>query len=267
MRAYISIVKLRFILLVQYRSAAVAGMCTQMFWGIVKVMVFDAFFSLSASVQPMSFAKTASYIWLGQAMLALQPWGGDGEVQALIRNGNIAYELCRPVDLYSQWYCRFIALRTAPTLLRSIPIFIISFFLLPGAYRLQPPASAASGAAWAAATVGALLISCAFSMLINITTLWSVAGEGISRLLPAVAIVFSGMVAPIPLFPDWMQPVLRILPFSGLVDTPFRLYLGLIPAGDVFYYLSQQLIWTAILAVLGRLLLSAAMKRVVVQGG
>ena len=34
------------------------------------------------------------------------------------------------------------------------------------------------------------------------------------------------MIIPLPLFPDWAQPVVWALPFAGLVDLPFRVYTG-----------------------------------------
>ncbi|MCY3666395.1 MAG: ABC-2 family transporter protein [Gemmatimonadetes bacterium] len=37
-----------------------------------------------------------------------------------------------------------------------------------------------------------------------------------------------------PLFPDAFQPILDFLPFRGLADTPFRLYMGHIPASQVW---------------------------------
>ena len=63
----------------------------------------------------MAFAQVASYVWLGQALLAMLPWNVDAEIRAMIRSGAVAYELCRPIDLYGLWFARALAQRTAPT--------------------------------------------------------------------------------------------------------------------------------------------------------
>lgn len=267
MKAYLSIIKLRFILLLQYRAAAIAGICTQFLFGFVRIMYLEAFYSNSSSVQPMSFSQAVAYVWLGQALLGMFPWNGDGEVQGLIRNGNVAYELTRPLNLYNQWYARALAIRTAPTLLKSIPLFTVSMLFLTNDYTLQLPVSIYSGLAWLLSLAGALLLSCAITNIMNIATLWTVSGEGIVRLLPAVMIFFSGMSVPIPLFPYWLQTICRILPFSDLVDIPSRFYVGHIPPQSILPHLAHQLIWTLLLVLLGKFMLSKATKKIVVQGG
>ena len=72
---------------------------------------------------------------------------------------------------------------------------------------------------------------------------------------------------PLPLFPDWAQPILNALPFRGLVDVPFRLYSGHIPPGDILPLLAQQIGWALALIVLGRTVLARGTRRLVVQGG
>jgi len=63
--------RMRFLLLLQYRMAAIAGVCTQVFFGLVRVMIFDGFFRSSNLAHPMSFAHTVTYVWLGQALLGM----------------------------------------------------------------------------------------------------------------------------------------------------------------------------------------------------
>ena len=71
----------RFMLLLQYRAAALAGFATQCWWGGIKVMVYAAFFAAApAAAGSLSLSQTITYIWLAQALLALVPWGGDPEI-------------------------------------------------------------------------------------------------------------------------------------------------------------------------------------------
>jgi ABC-2 type transport system permease protein len=75
------------------------------------------------------------------------------------------------------------------------------------------------------------------------------------------------MIIPLPLFPDWAQPILRWLPFAGLLDFPFRTYTGNISIAQVPMVLFRQAMWTGILILYGRWLLARGMRRMVVQGG
>jgi ABC-2 type transport system permease protein len=75
------------------------------------------------------------------------------------------------------------------------------------------------------------------------------------------------MIVPLPLLPDWAQPIVQALPFAGLIDLPFRVFTGHIPADAVLSVLRHQILWTIALVLFGRWLLSRAMHHVVVQGG
>jgi ABC-2 type transport system permease protein len=270
LRPYLAIFNARFRMMLQYRAAAIAGLWTQVFFGLVMIMVYEAFYRSTGKTQPMTFPHIVSYVWLGQALLALLPWNVDQEIKGMVRSGAVAYELCRPVDLYSLWYVRAMAWRTAPTVLRAAPMAIVAMFLLPlvgrSAWRLHPP-TFAGGAAFAAAMICALLLSSAISTLLNIALLWTVSADGTVVMMTAMVTLLSGMIVPLPLFPDWAQPALRALPFAGLVDLPYRVYLGDIAAGSLPFVLARQLAWTAAIVLYGRWLLARGMRRVVVQGG
>lgn len=263
MRSYWALISARFRTLLQYRAAAVGGIVTQLFFGLILVMIYQAFYRSSSAPQPMSYAQVVTYTWLGQGFLRMIPWNVDGDIRAMVRSGAVAYELLRPVDLYNAWYCRALAWRTAPTLLRALPVFAIAALFL----GLRPPATPAGGAAFLLAIVGALLLGCAITVLMDISLLWTTSDDGIALFLPAVVLVSSGMNVPLPLFPAWAQRVLYLLPFRGLVDVPFRLYVGSIPPGECLRLLAQQLAWTAALVLLGRWLLERGKRRLVVQGG
>ena len=103
--------------------------------------------------------------------------------------------------------------------------------------------------------------------LMTISMLWTISGEGIYRLASPLIFFFSGIVIPLPMFPDWMQGALAVLPFRGLMDTPFRIYLGILFGRMAVVALLHQLVWTVGLVLLGRFVLGRGVRRLVVQGG
>lgn len=263
MRAYRAVLSARFRGLLQYRAAAIAGLGTQLFWGFIRVMIFDGFYRSTTLVQPLSYRQVVTYCWLGQATLGLLLAGVDREVRDMIRSGAVAYELVRPLDLYGLWYTRSAAALAAPLVLRAAPLLTIAGLFL----GLSPPHTPMAAAAWALTTLSALLLAAALWTLTTVTLLWTVSGEGVSRLVPALSYVLSGMVVPIPLMPPWAQPILYFLPFRGLMDIPFRLYLGNIPADQLWRLLAFQWAWILALVLCGRWLLARGIGRMVVQGG
>jgi ABC-2 type transport system permease protein len=262
-RAYRAILAARFRALLQYRAAALAGVGTQLFWGLIRVMALGAFYRAARGPQPLHFGDMVSYVWLTQALLLLLPWRPDPDVDRLIRSGNVAYELLRPQPLYATWYVRAVALRTAPMLLRWPPVVLVAALC----FGLRAPPSAADAALFLAGVAGAVALGAAITALIDIALLWMMSARGVVTLLVAALTLLSGAIVPLPLFPDWLQPLLAWQPFRGLMDTPLRLYLGHLPARAAALALAHQALWTALLVLLGTGLVRLAQRRIVVQGG
>lgn len=263
MRALAAIVRTRFLLLLHYRAAALAGVVTQVFFGLVLVAVMRAFYASAPEAAPLPLADAITYLWLSQAFFSLLPWRADAEVRAMINSGGIAHELLRPVDLHAGWLARAVALKTAPVLLRAAPLFVLAMLFL----GLRPPASAEAALLWILAFAGAVALASAFTVLLNISLLWTLSADGVQFLAPVLATMLSGLLVPLPLFPDGLQPVLAALPFRGLMDTPHRVWIGALTGGAAWAAMAHQWLWTAALVWLGRRWLAAGLRRVVIQGG
>lgn len=262
MRAYIAILKSRSLVLFQYKVAAIVGLFTQFFWGFLKVIILSAFFASGVS-SPISFDQARNFVWLGQAFLLFMPWTIDKEIEEQIKKGNVAYELIFPMDLYFYWFSRSLAMRLIPTLWRAIPLFFLSLVF----FDLSLPVSTCSGFYFIISLVFSVLLSAAITTFFIITLFWTISGEGLLSLVPHVVLLLSGLIIPLPLFPSWLQPFLNLQPLRGIIDIPSRIYMGIIPVSQSFYYLIFQILWTAFFIIIGKMLLQKALKKFVVQGG
>ena len=92
LRAHAEVVGVRLHEAAQYRSAALAGVFTQLVFGFIIFMTLDAFSVEHPERSPMTRPQLVSYVWLGQAFLALLPWTLDRDVVQMVRTGTIAYE-------------------------------------------------------------------------------------------------------------------------------------------------------------------------------
>lgn len=267
MRAYQSIFKLRMNVGLQYRAAALAGVATQFFWGFIIIMVYQAFYAQSLIDAPISLAQLVTYVWLQQSFLSfVMLWFRDNELFHLITTGNIAYELCRPSDIYGFWYAKLLAQRISSALLRSFPILIVAFFL-PEPYRFTLPSDLKTFILFAITLILGLFILVSISMLIYISVFVTMSPMGSLLLFGVFGEFCAGMTIPIPLMPTWMQNIVSILPFRWTADFPFRVYSGHIPNEEALMGIVIQLTWLIVLIVLGKFLMTRALRRVVVQGG
>jgi len=263
MNGYFAILNIRVKMLFQYRAAAFAAICTQLFWGLITVMIYRAFYAGSETSEPITLGQTITFLWLGQSFLRILPWTVDKEIEAQVKNGNVAYELVRPLHLYALWFARAFAHLAAPTAMRCAPVLILAGLFL----GLQAPVSLAAGLAFFVSVILAFFLSSSIVTLVMISLFWTISGEGIKRMMPHITVLLSGMVVPLPLFPGWMQPFLSFQPFRGVMDIPCRLYTGVIPAAEAVYYFAFQIAWTLFFIWLGRYCAHRAMKKFVIQGG
>jgi len=270
-RPYLAIFAARFLMMLQYRAAAVAGIITQFWFGAIMVMALSAFYMGGGGSASITRAEAITYIWLGQAFLGLLPWNVDPEIVLLMRTGNVAYERLRPINTYIYWLVRAMAWRTAATLLRSMPLLIVTCVLFEfaglGDWSLQPPPSLQALALFVVSMVAVVFLSSAITTLLNISVVWTISDQGINMVTNSLVIILSGMVIPLPLFPDWLHPVLFVQPFAGLVDIPYRIYFGNLSGAKALGSIGLQVFWTAALIVLGNLLMARTMRRIQIQGG
>ena len=267
MRKYLTFFKIRFANGLQYRAAAWAGVATQFAWGGMTLLMFWAFYQNGKNSFPMTFPELSSYIWLQQAFLALfMAWYFDNDIFSSVTSGNIAYELCRPVDIYAMWFIKNLAVRISRAVLRCMPILIVAIFL-PKPFNISPPASVISGLFFLVSMALGLLVMVAFSMLIYISTFYTLSPLGICILATSVIEFFAGGIIPIPFFPEKLQTVVQILPFASMQNTPFLIYNGYMGGSQIFWGILIQACWILGLVVLGKILMQMALKKVVVQGG
>ncbi|RED65587.1 ABC transporter permease [Cohnella lupini] len=269
MRAYVSVFRLRLANGLQYRSAALAGIATQFFWGFIIIMVFQAFYAQAQSPPPLSLSlsQLITYVWLQQAFLSfIMLWFRDNELFQLITSGNIAYELCRPNGIYGFWYAKLLAQRLASAALRCFPILVVALFL-PQPYRLVTPADPATFLLFVVTLTLGLLILVSISMLIYISTFITMSAAGSLLMFGVLGEFLAGVVIPIPLMPSWLKSIVYVLPFRLTADLPFRVYSGHIPKWQALELIPLQLLWLAALIGFGKYAMGKALRRVVVQGG
>ena len=267
MRAYITYFKLKFISGLQYRQAAYAGIATQFFFGFVYIMVYIAFYKSGGKNIPMTLSEMITYIWLGQAFLSLiNQFTRDQELFKLVKDGGISYELARPKNLYFMWYFKVLGTRLANVTLRVFPLILITF-ILPEPYNLSLPSNLLCFIVFFLSLFMGTLLVTGLTVLYPIVTLHTMSEKGIVNMVITVSDILSGLVVPIPFFPLFLQKISSVLPFQYISDLPFRIYVGNISIENGIIGIIIQFIWLIIVVLLGEILLSKSMKRVIVQGG
>jgi ABC-2 type transport system permease protein len=233
----------------------------------MEIFAFAAFYRANPSAFPMEFSHTVSYIWMQQAFLAMfMMWFFENDIMASITEGGIAYEMVRPVNLYSRWFCLSAASRLARAMLRCAPILIVAF-LVPEPYRMSLPPSMTQFLLFLLSAALSLGVVVSFSMLIYISLFYTLSPVGVRFSVAVLCDFLAGSYVPLPFFPERIRAVVELLPFAAMQNMPLRIYSGNIAGMDSMKGIALQVFWLMVLLFIGRLLMTRALKKVIVQGG
>ena len=267
LKNYSSLFRIRFINTLQYRIAALAGLATQFAWGAMLILGFAAFYRTNPYAFPMTFAQTATYIWLQQASIHMLLISlNDREIISSVTEGAIAYEMVRPVNLYNRWLCQVVATRLSRTILRLAPVIIISS-ILPYPYGLSAPASIGHLLLFLLSITLAIGVMAVITNFMYICLFYTLNMSGLMGIVYGVFFPLAGAVIPLPFFPEPFRTIALLLPFASMQDVPLRIYSGHIYGTELVQSIGLQAFWLIFLFIAGHLLMNRTLKKIVVQGG
>ncbi|MBX9398042.1 ABC-2 family transporter protein [Streptomyces sp. TRM72054] len=246
-----------------YRAATAAGVFTNTVFGLILVYTYLALWDERPQLGGYDQAQAVTYVWLGQALLSTLAIGGGGfetELMERIRTGDVAIDLYRPADLQLWWLAGDLGRALFQLLGRGVLPFAFGALFFDVALPSDP-------VTWGACLVAVLLgmvVSFGIRYLVALSAFWLLDGTGVTQMLMITGTFCSGMLLPLNVFPGLLGEVVRALPWSSLLQAPADVLLG--HADPVGTFLFQGA-WAVALLAAGRLVQSAATRRVVVQGG
>jgi ABC-2 type transport system permease protein len=244
-----------------YPWATAAGVFTNTIFGFIQAYILLAVFEHQTNVGGYDTADTLTYVWLAQALIMTVYIFGWQELALRIRDGSIATDLSRPLDLQRYWLAYDLGRAPYHLIFRGVLPFIVGALV----FQLQYPSAIDVVLFFVSVTLG-VVVSLGFRFLYNATAFWFVDIRGVMIVAISLSLFFSGMVLPLTFFPDWLRSLAYALPFASIMQTPIDLWLGK-PHWSIAAMLALQVAWAVALLGLGRLTLRAGRHKLVVQGG
>ena len=261
-RPYLTVFRLRALMETQYRAAALGGLVTQVFFGLVYIFLYT---TLYAGESPEMLRDTITYVWLQQMFFRMM-FSTDGELTNLIMNGGIAYMLVRPVDQHRFWVCRDVGGRLVGAMMRLIPMVAIQF-LLPKELRISPSDGWLSLVQFGTSLLIGCVCLCELMSILDAINMKTLDKRGVSAILNLTMMTFSGNVIPLTLFPDSLQTLIRYQPFAQALDAPIRMYQSCASLPEWALNVAVQAGWILILRWVSRAMWQKRLDNMIVQGG
>ncbi|MBC9725568.1 ABC-2 family transporter protein [Streptomyces sp. TRM68367] len=262
-RLYAAVVAGGFRRYATYRAATFAGVFTNTVFGVILVYTYLALWDERPHLGGYDQAQAVTYVWLGQALystLAIQGGGTEKDLMARIRTGEIAIDLYRPADLQLWWLASDLGRSLFQILGRGLVPFAFGVLFFPTAL----PGDVTSWAAFLVALLLAMVVSFGIRYLAALSVFWLMDGQGVSQALMVTGIFCSGMLLPLNAFPGALGHFVQALPWAAQLQMPADVLMG---EADPLGAYAFQAAWAVALLAAGRLVQSAATRRVVVQGG
>ena len=201
------------------------------------------------------------YAVLGLTIAAALHTAPFWSIQARVRDGLIGIDLTRPIGLLTQNF----AVQTGHVFaaLPAVAVGLGTGLLVGG---LTAPTSAGAALGFAVSLLLAFGVSQLITLLMSLTSFWTLEVGGIGMAFNVVRTFMSGAIVPLWFMPGWLQAIAKALPFQAATYTPLAVYFGR-PPGGLATALGVQALWILVLAGLCAWVWSRARYRVVVQGG
>ena len=264
MRLYAEVAKRSFRRWSTYRAATIAGIFTNSIFGFIRASVLVAIVHAKPGIGGLDARGYVTFSVMSQALMSYVGFFGDGEeIGERIKTGDIVSDLYRPADFQLWWLAADVGRGVFQLIGRGVPIVAVGALV----YGLQGPASLGAVLLFALSLVGALWIGFGLRFLVQLSGFWLLDTRGTKQLVDTLTMFASGVMVPLMLFPDWLEPLARATPFSGLIQTPVEVFLGTVTGRDALGAVAFQLGWAFALFVAGRAVMLSATRRVVIQGG
>jgi ABC-2 type transport system permease protein len=246
-----------------YRAATLAGLATNVFFGLIRAIVMIALYGDQQSVNGMTLQDAVTFTGLSQAIIAFLMIFGWYEVMASVYSGEIASDLLRPLGYFRYWMAIEAGRSVVNLLLRGVSIMVVYALVVD----ITVPASLTQWLLLAVALVLAWVVGFAWRFLVNLAAFWTPNAAGIGRFAFGMVWSLSGFFMPLRLYPDWFAALCRATPFPAMVNTPIEVYLGLVSGAELAAALANQAFWAMVLILAGQLVLRLGVRRLVIQGG
>ncbi len=246
-----------------YKPALLLSMLSAGFAYLIPMLVWRHIYASRQQPQVISAQALFPYLLVAGCLNFAFAMNVEARIGQRIRLGLIATDLLRPVDFQLAQLAQALS-DGLFNLVLVLPIFGVALTFWG---RNALPHDGAAFAAFLVSVLLSFVILFAVSFIFVQASFVTYSRYGVFMARNALQQTFSGLSAPLLLFPPALRAVSQWLPFRHTIQTPVAIYLGWLNGAEVWRALGAQTLWATSLLVLGRFLLGRSLRRFEIQGG
>ena len=246
-----------------YRSRILLSTLGNGTWIVAIYYLWRTVFAAGGQLAGYDWGAMRTYLVLAYAVNALLSFSSTARLYNLVRTGDVAQELLRPVD----YLAAQLAITLGGGLIEGLVSAGLALVVVVLAVGVAPPASAAAALLFLPSIALGFVIKFLISFLAALLCFWTVNGVGLIWAQTAVVNLFSGALVPLAFFPDWLRTLAAWAPFQGIIATPLAIYQGQVVGWGLVGAVALQMLWAALLWAIARALWGPATRALDIQGG
>ncbi|OZQ82833.1 daunorubicin ABC transporter permease [Paenibacillus sp. VTT E-133291] len=261
--AYLDFIRIRFLTMLAYRINYYSGILIYSLNIGVNYFTWMAIYGNGDSLGGFTATQMTSYVAVSWMARAFYFNNLDREISTDIRDGSIAIQFIRPYNYVLVKMMQGLGEGMFRFLLFMIPGMAIAMLLFP----VQLPTAPTAWAGFLVMLFFSFLINSQINIITGLSAFFVENNEGMMRMKRVIVDLFSGLIVPISLFPDWLSSILKVLPFQAITYLPGSVFTGRVQGVGIWNVLGIQIVWFLALLIPIVWLYHAARQRLFVQGG
>lgn len=261
--AYLDFIRIRFLTMLAYRINYYSGILIYSLNIGVNYFTWMAIYGNGDSLGGFTATQMTSYVAVSWMARAFYFNNLDREISTDIRDGSIAIQFIRPYNYVLVKMMQGLGEGMFRFLLFMIPGMAIAMLLFP----VQLPTAPSAWAGFLVMLFFSFLINSQINIITGLSAFFVENNEGMMRMKRVIVDLFSGLIVPISLFPDWLSSILKVLPFQAITYLPGSVFTGRVQGVGIWNVLGIQIVWFLALLIPIVWLYHAARQRLFVQGG
>lgn len=246
----------------QYKSMLFIFTLNRIIEVVVYIFVWYAIYNQTGQIEGFAINEIATYYILVVTLVPMSLWGVNEDIAYSIRKGYITRELLNPISYFTYYFGKELG-EMGFGLLTAICTFIVCNIF----WTVLMPVNIWAFIGFICILLLNIPISYFLQMIVGTCGFYTDATWGMQILRKSIISIFSGLIAPLTMFPVAFQKIANILPFKEFFYTPINIYLGKIQGIEIIWIIVKQLIWVLVMYLLAKVFFNKAVKKVTINGG
>lgn len=263
MKAYLFITKIRVQSALAYRFNVISTILIQCLLMFAMACFWKAAYGGTGNVSGVGQEDMLTYTVISVIMGNLLTMGVEGRIEGSVRNGSVALDMLKPVNIYGIYLAEDIGDMVIAFFQIAVPLLILGTIM----FGFPAPASAGHLVFFLISFAIGYLINWILAALLGMCAFKVISMGPMRNVKGFIMKLLSGSVIPLWFFPEGFQAFLEMLPFVNIYQLPLGIYIGRYTFEEMARRIGLQLAWCLALWMLFYVAQKKAAASVLIQGG